>query len=125
MYIQYTGFKVEANSRIYTFQVLDPAKVQRAFTVRIPVDTRRWPELKIQDGPAICFERLEKELAAETPTASAEPEMSITEQDILEYVKRHSPPPKSRGTHVVSEGSPIDAEAPALAAGGHDALSRW
>ena len=39
MYIQYTGFKVAMNSRIYNFQVIDAARDQRTFTVSIQSDT--------------------------------------------------------------------------------------
>ena len=53
MYIQYRGFSVATNSRTYNFQVLDPSRAQRAFTVKIQSDTNHWASLKLQDGPGI------------------------------------------------------------------------
>jgi hypothetical protein len=92
MYIQYTGFKVAINSRTYNFHVLDAAREPREFTVRIHSDTNLWAALKVQDGPGICFERLEQELGRETAAACAELNLHIREDDIREFLARHSPP---------------------------------
>jgi hypothetical protein len=97
MYIQYTGFKVAVNSRIYNFQVLDASREPREFTVRIHSDTNLWVALKLQDGPGICFERLERELGRETPACCAELNLRISEQDIREFLARHYPPVKAFG----------------------------
>jgi CheY-like chemotaxis protein len=103
MYIQYRGFNVAMNSRIYKFQVLDPARQQREFTVQIQSDTNHWPSLKLQDGPGICFERLEQELGRETPATCAEQNLQISELDILAYQKRHYPPVKIYGPKTLPE----------------------
>jgi ActR/RegA family two-component response regulator len=97
MYIQYSGFNVALNSRTYNFHVLDPVREQRAFTVTIQSDTNHWASLKLQDGPSICFERLERELARETPASGAELNLHISEQDIRDYIKHHYPPVKTYG----------------------------
>ncbi len=47
--------------------------------------------LKLQDGPSICFDRLKRELGAETEKSRAEAELSIAERDIDEYLERHYP----------------------------------
>jgi len=111
MYIQYTGFKVALNSRIYNFQVLDGTRERREFTVRIHSDTNLWGALKLQDGPVICFERLGQELGRETPAACAELNLHIREQDIREYLARHSPPGKASGHKDLPElpAKPLDA----------------
>jgi len=125
MYIQYSGFKVAENSRIYSFKVLDAAKVQREFTVRIPSDTNHWASLKLQDGPGICFERLEKELDGETTVALAQTELSITEQDIQEYMKRHYPPPKPRVFKSATDESGEAPENTHAATAGPENFRRW
>jgi hypothetical protein len=102
MYIQYTGFNVAMNSRIYNFQVIDAAREQRAFTVRIQSDTNHWAALKLQDGPSICFERLEQALGRETPVCGAELDLRISEQDIREYMARHYPPAKTARSSVAA-----------------------
>jgi hypothetical protein len=111
MYIQYSGFKVALNSRIYNFQVLDASREPREFTVRIHSDTNLWAALKLQDGPGICFERLERELGRETPAVCAELNLHIREQDIREYMARHSPPAKAHGHKDLPElpAEPLDA----------------
>jgi CheY-like chemotaxis protein len=105
MYIQYRGFGVATNSRIYKFHVIDPTREQREFTVKIQSDTNHWASLKLQDGPGICFERLEQELARETPALSAEQNLQITEADILAYMKHHYPPVKTYGPKVLPQPS--------------------
>jgi ActR/RegA family two-component response regulator len=95
MYIQYTGFNAAMNGRIYNFQVLDPAREQRAFTVKIQSDTNHLASLKLQDGPGICFERVEQELGRETAASRADLNLDITELDIRGYMKRHYPPVKT------------------------------
>jgi hypothetical protein len=104
MYIQYTGFKVAVNSRIYKFQVIDAAREQRAFTVSIQSNTNHWAALKLQDGPSICFERLEQALGRETPACGAELDLHINDQDIREYLARHYPPAKTVRLPVADQG---------------------
>jgi hypothetical protein len=113
MYIQYTGFKVAMNSRIYNFQVLGTSREPREFSVRIQSDTNHWAPLKLQDGPGICFERLERELGRETPAACAELNLRISEQDIGEYLARHYPPVKTFGRKDSPEPSTEPLNAPA------------
>jgi hypothetical protein len=95
MYIQYTGFEVSRNSRIYNFRVLGLNREPRAFTVDIQSDTNHWATLKLQDGPGICFERLEQELGRETPASCAELNLHISAQDICKYLARHYPAVKA------------------------------
>ncbi len=90
MYIQYVGFNVAASSRTYNFDVLDP-KEAREFTVQVQSEAFRPPRLKLQDGPGICFERLEQELQGETQESRAAAHLCIGETDIREYLERHSP----------------------------------
>ena len=91
MYIQYVGFDVAASSRAYTFRVIDTPAETREFTVKIQSEAFCSPPLKFQDGPGICFARLKLELEAETQESRSEPRLSIREQDIQEYLKRHYP----------------------------------
>jgi hypothetical protein len=104
MYIQYTGFKVAMNSRIYNFQVIDAARDQRTFTVSIRSDTNHWAALKLQDGPSICFDLLEQSLGRETPACGAELDLRISEQDIREYLARHYPPAKTARFPIAAQG---------------------
>jgi len=114
MYIQYTGFQVATNSRIYNFQVLDASREPREFNVRIHSDTNLWASLKLQDGPGICFERLEQELGRETPASHAELDLRISEKDIREYLGRHYPPVKAFGHKDLPESSAEPLNVPTM-----------
>ena len=102
MYIQYVGFNVAASSRIYNFDVLDTHEEAREFTVDVQSEASRPARLRAQDGPGICFERLEQELEGETQESRAEAHLSIGERDIQEYLEGHNPrqPSSSRRTGV-------------------------
>lgn len=90
MYIQYVGFNVAGNSRVYNFDVIDAAEA-REFTVNVQSEAFRLAGLNLQDGPAICFARLKQELQGETQEARAEAHLSIADWDIQEYLERHYP----------------------------------
>ncbi len=91
MYTQYVGFNVAASSRIYNFDVLDTREEPREFTVKVQSEAFRAARLKLQDGPAICFARLQEELQRETQESRAEAHLSIEERDIQEYLEQHYP----------------------------------
>ena len=90
MYIQYVGFNVAASSRIYNFDVIGRGE-PREFTVKVQSDAFRPARLKLQDGPGLCFERLQQELQGETQESRPEAHLSIGERDIQEYLERHYP----------------------------------
>lgn len=93
MYIQYVGFDTAVSSRVYKFHVIDTHEV-REFTVNVQSAAFRSACLKLQDGPAICFARLQQELEGETPGSRVvENRLSIEEHDIREYWERHHPRP--------------------------------
>ncbi len=91
MYIQYLGFNVAASSRVYNFDVIDKAEEAREFTVKVQSETFRSARLKFQDGPGICFERLEQELESETQESRAEAHLSIGKRDNQEYLEGRYP----------------------------------
>ncbi len=90
MYIQYVGFNVAASSRIYNFNVIDTNE-PREFTVEVQSAAFGPTRLRLQDGPGICFARLQQELQGETKEARAEAHLSIGEQYIEEYLEQHYP----------------------------------
>jgi hypothetical protein len=106
MFIQFAGYDIEANSRIYNFDVMDPPREAREFTVEIESKTSRWGSLQLQDGPSICFERLRRELERETPESCVEPHLHIGEQDVREYLARQHPQKKAFG-HKWEQANPL------------------
>lgn len=90
MNIQYVGFDVVHESRIYSFEVI-VAKESRQFTVEVRAEAFGPSQLKLQDGPDICFAHLKKVLQEETQDAPAEGHLHIVERDIRAYLETHRP----------------------------------
>jgi hypothetical protein len=109
MFIQFAGYDIEANSRIYNFDVMDPPREAREFTVEIESKTSRWGSLKLQDGPGICFERLRRELERETPGLYADSHLRIGERDVQEYLARQHPKKKAFG-HNSDLANPLNPQ---------------
>jgi hypothetical protein len=97
--IQLTGFVVSATSRTYSFAVIDPSGDTRQFQVDVLLELFSQSPLKFQDGPLITRERLEFELDQETADATANRQLSISEPDIVGYLKRHYPPKARAWNH--------------------------
>ena len=93
MYIQYAGFDLQADSRSYTFHVINVPGETREFKVNILAKEFGSSPLKLQDGPAISMARLKRELDRETPELPAESSLRIGERDIHEYVEKTYPKP--------------------------------
>ena len=70
MHIRYVGFNVAAGSRSYDFQVIDTPQGARKFTVNFQSEAFRAARLTLQDGPAICFARLERALRQKDATSA-------------------------------------------------------
>jgi len=91
--IQFEGVDVSVTSRTYNFLVIDAPGQSRHFRVRVPAELFRATALQFQDGPPISFERLQREIDAETSDSShAGTHLSIAETDIHDYLNRHYPP---------------------------------
>ena len=97
MYIQYVGFDNAVRSRIYAFHVIDSPLKTREFTVKVQAGAFGAGSLKLQDGPGICFARLQRELKIETQESRAEGHLHIGVLDIQEYRARHHPRKKTFG----------------------------
>ena len=96
MYIQYVGCSVASSSRIYNYDVLD-TKEKREFSVQVESEAFRPSGLKLQDGPDICFDRLKRELGAETQESRTEGHhLSIRGRDVADYLRTALPAPAAR-----------------------------
>ena len=107
MFTQFVGYDIEANSRIYNFDVMDAPRKAPEFTVQIEFQTSRWASLKLQDGLGICFERLRLELERETPELRTKSHLRIGEQDVQEYLARQHPQKKAFG-HKSERAFPLN-----------------
>jgi len=90
MYIQYVGFNVGQDSRIYSFDVIE-AKESRHFTVEIRLEAFQPLLLRFQDGPDISFMYLKKGLEEETDHSRALAHLNLGEPEVRAYVENHRP----------------------------------
>ena len=91
MYIQYVGFDLATDSRIYKFHVINTPHEAREFTVDIQSKAFLSPPIKSQDGPGISFTRLKQELERETQDLRAEAHLRVGAGDLQEYLEKHYP----------------------------------
>jgi hypothetical protein len=96
MYIQYVGFEIGSNTRVYGFHVINAPEAARDFTVTVQSHAFRPGGLKLQDGPGICFARLDQELQRHAQESPAGCDLIIGEGDIKDYLGKHDAP-KSHG----------------------------
>lgn len=96
--IEYQGFADAPTSRVYNFLVTGVPGASHRFTGNIPWEEFRSTSLKFQDGPPICFELLKQELDRVTQESPAKAHLNIGEEDIQEYMERHSKHKKRKRT---------------------------
>lgn len=87
--IEYVGFKSQEKIRVYTLRIRRVACEPQDVTLTIPNEAFLARRVRYQDGPEICFLKLQRELAA---AAEAVPvDVQVTENDLAEYKAAHTP----------------------------------
>ena len=89
--IHYEGFAVVATNRLYNFSVGGTSvggtsDEPRKFTVEINPSSFFTTQLKFQDGPSISMQRLKREIEQESPTSPAQAHLTISGQDVEDYL---------------------------------------
>ena len=93
---EYVGFTVNEKARVYTLRVRRPGHETLDFTLAIENQAFLSKRVRYQDGPEICFYRLERELVAGGDSLP-ESHFEITDAELDEYRKAHTvKPSKSR-----------------------------
>jgi hypothetical protein len=92
--VEYVGFRNVTGRREYTLRShLGPET--REYTIGIADAAFSERRVRFQDGPEICFLRLQRELeAAEIPPGAHH--FTITDADLVEYIARHTVPARRR-----------------------------
>jgi hypothetical protein len=90
VYIQYVGLNVGHDSRVYSFDVIEP-KESRRFTIEVRSEAFQPLFLKFQDGPEICFAHLKKGLQEETEQDRLLTHLQLGEQEVRAYLEAHRP----------------------------------
>ncbi len=92
--IQYTGFQLKPRGRDYCYRVTDPKAEAREFTVTISNRAFEDRQVPYQDGAAICYQKLQRELLTETAEPTLQRHFTISDQELDDYRQKYRPSKK-------------------------------
>ena len=96
MLIQYIGFQLKSRGRDYHYRVVDPKTETRQFTLTITNHAFSDRQVPYQDAAAICYQKLQRELATETSEQPLRRHFTISDQELDAYREKYRPS-KRRG----------------------------
>jgi len=96
MIIQYIGFQLKPRGRDYSYRVIDPKSETREFTLTISNQAFVERHVPYQDAAAICYQKLQRELAVESPEQPLRQHFTVSDQELDAYRERYRPA-KHRG----------------------------
>ncbi len=91
MHIQYAGFQVQDHGRDYSYYVLDPPAASRHFTFTISDQAFAERHILYQDAADLCYQKLQKEILAETEEPSMGSHRIVSDQELDAYRETHRP----------------------------------
>ena len=91
--VEYVGFRTTSDHREYVLRSRDGAG-RREYTVGIAHEQFASGRARYQDGPAICYAKLERELQGPEPSQASH--FEVSEADLVEFQKAHASPQKRR-----------------------------
>lgn len=91
--VEYVGFRTTSDCREYLLRSREGAD-RREYTVGIAHEAFASGRAKYQDGPAICYAKLERELQG--PELTHASHFEVSEADLVEFQKAHASPQKRR-----------------------------
>ena len=94
--MEYVGFTTGDDHREYTLRVRPPGGEARLVVVAISSAAFLAHRVRFQDGPEICYLKLQRELAGE-PQAALPARLEVTDADLEAYRVAHTPKPRKRG----------------------------
>ena len=96
MTIQYIGFQPKPRGRDYSYRVVDPKAEPREFILTISNQAFLERRVPYQDAAAICYQKLQRELAMENPGQPLRRHFTISDRELDEYRDKYRPA-KRRG----------------------------
>jgi hypothetical protein len=107
--LEYLGFKTTSDAREYHLRCrVGPDR--RDYTVGIAHQVFASGQARYQDGPAICYEKLERELQGPEPSEARH--FEVSEADLLAFQKAHASPQKRRQKAGATATPPDGGDAP-------------
>jgi hypothetical protein len=89
--IQYTGFQLKPRGRDYSYKVVGMKSEDRQFILTISNRAFEERHFPYQDGAALCYQKLQKKLLTETAEDPLQPHLTISDQDLDEYLAKYRP----------------------------------
>ncbi len=89
MKIQYVGFQSKPRGREYSYRVVNPKTETREFTFTISNRTFTERRVPYQDAASICYQKLQRELQAEKPESPLQHHLSISDQEVADYLAKN------------------------------------
>ena len=96
MVIQYLGFQLKPRGREYSYRVVASQTETREFTLSISNQAFLEKHVPYQDAAGICYQKLQRELAAENPGQPLGRHFTISDQELDTYREKYRPA-KRRG----------------------------
>jgi hypothetical protein len=87
--IQYLGFQLKPRGRDYTYRVVDPKAQTREFTLTISYQAFMERRVPYQDAPGLCYQKLQRDLATETPERPLQQHSTVSDQELAEFREKH------------------------------------
>ena len=94
MLIQYIGFQLKSRGRDYSYRVVDPRSETREFTLTISDQAFIERRVPYQDAAAICYQKLQRELATESVEQPLRRHFTISYQELDAYREKYRPTKK-------------------------------
>ncbi len=97
--IEYIGFTVNGGTREYKLRARQPRGKFQAYTLTISNEAFLAHRVRYQDGPDICFLKLQRELIA---SGDSLPELhhDVTDAELEDYRVAHAPKPNKKRPKV-------------------------
>ena len=92
--VRYLGFRTTAEGREYSLRATDELRA-RMFVMLIPHRDFASREARFQDGPDLCFAKLQRDLAAE-PDLLPGPLLVVTARELVAYREAREKSPSVR-----------------------------
>jgi hypothetical protein len=102
--VEYVGFTTRGAHRVYTLRIRRAAEEPQDVTVLIPNASFLAKRVRYQDGPEICFLKLQKALLAVADGPLGK-ELAVDDADLEDYRTAHTAkPPQRRPRPVLPTG---------------------
>jgi hypothetical protein len=94
--IQYIGFQLKPRGRDYSYRVVDPKNEAREFTLTISNQAFVERHVPYQDAADLCYQKLQRELSAESTERPLQRHFTISDQELDQYREKNRPDKKRR-----------------------------